>query len=366
MLKDIDLKELSEISDTKPSFISIYLNAKRNDAEKFLSRREKECLNALSEEKELKQIFQKNMEDIREFLTAGRKSEQAKAFAIFSSVPKNFFESYFLPIEVENQLVVDTSPYIRPLAMLQEEWESFAIVLLDHSNAKLYIISSAVISDTKKMHKDIMNKHKKGGCSQMRFQRLRKGAIDQFFKEVSEYLEDLLEKEKVRRIILAGPGSAKKEFEEYLPDHLKEKIIATIDEDLDVPEGRLLSDSLKDFFKKEREEENEMVQDLRAEILKGGLVTYGIDETLRAVTEGRAELLLINMGKKAKGWKCERCDIFKLGHAEKCESCGNPVYTVDVVEEIIEASANMGTILEFVMDDEFLEELGGVAAFLRY
>jgi peptide chain release factor subunit 1 len=366
MLEDIDLRELSEVSDTKPSFVSVYLNAKVNEPEKFLSRREKECLDALKKEKELRQIFQENMEQIRDFLEHGKRSEKAKSFAIFSSSPLNFFEGYLLTIEVENQLIVDTSPYIRPLALLEEEWESFAIVLLDHSNAKLYLISSAVISDTKRMHKDIMNKHKKGGCSQMRFQRLRKGAIDQFFKEVAEKLESLLEKEKVRRIILAGPGNAKKEIEDYLPEHLKAKVIAIIDEDIDVPEGQLLSDSLHDFFKKEREEENEMVQDLKAEILKDGLVVYGIDETLRAVTEGRAELLLISMGKKAKGWKCEICNLFRSGALETCYNCGKEVFTVDVIEEMVEAAENMGTTLEFIKDNEFLDELGGVAAFLRY
>lgn len=366
MLKEIDLRELSEVSDTRPSFVSVYLNIKDDHSEKFLNKREKECLNALKGEREIKEIFQKNMEDVREFLSVGVKSKEAKAFAIFSSSPKNFFEGYFLPLEVENQLIVDTSPYIRPLALLKEEWESFAIVLLDHSNAKLFLISSAIISDTKSMHKDIMNKHKKGGWSQMRFQRLRKGAIDHFFKEVSEYLEGLLEKENVRRIILAGPGNAKKEFEEYLPEQLKNKIIATIDEDIDIPEGRLLTDSIEGFFKKEREEENEMVQNLRAEILKDGLVVYGIDDSLKAVTEGRAELLLINFGTKAKGWKCERCNIFKLGTSKTCESCGNEVFTVDVIEELVEASENLGTTLEFVKDNQFLEELGGVAAFLRF
>jgi peptide chain release factor subunit 1 len=216
------------------------------------------------------------------------------------------------------------------------------------------------------MHKDIMNKHKKGGQSQMRFQRLRKGAIEHFFKDVSENLEKLLEKEDVRRIILAGPGNAKKEFLGFLPEQIKEKVIAYIDEDLDVPEGQLLSDSLVDFFKKERQEESEMVQNLRAEILKGGMVAYGIDETLKAVTEGRAELLLINMGKRAQGWKCERCGIFRPGVAHQCESCGNEVFKVDVVEELVEAAEGMGTTLEFVKENDMLDELGGVAAFLRY
>ncbi len=365
MLKEIDLRKLSEISDTRPSFLSVYLDAKDDRAEKFLNKRERECLNALKEERELKEIFKKNMDRIREFLKTG-KTGGAKSYAIFSSTPKDFFYGYELPLEVENQLIVDTSPYIRPLAMLEEEWEPMAIVLLDHSHARLYMISSSVIQDTKKMHKDIMNKHKKGGWSQMRFQRLRKGAIDQFFKEVSEYLDSFLEKEKVRRIILAGPGSAKREFLDYLPESISKNVIATIDEDINVPEGQLISDSFENFFKKEREEESEMVANLRAEILKGGLVAYGIEDTLSAVTEGRAELLLLSMGKRAVGWKCEECRIFKSGSTETCESCGKPVFRVDVVEELVESAKSLGTTLEFVKDNEFLDELGGVAAFLRF
>jgi peptide chain release factor subunit 1 len=365
LLENIDLRALSEVSDTRPSFVSLYLKAV-GDHGKFLKNRERECLKALAGDKELKTIFLKNMEDIRDFLEAGRKSKLTKSFAVFSSAPNNFFEGYLLTLELENQLIVDTSPYIRPLAMLEDEWESFAIALLDHSNAKLYLIRSAVISDSKKMHKDIMNKHKKGGWSQMRFQRLRQGAIDHFFKDVSENLEKLLEKEKIRRVILAGPGNAKKEFLDYLPEQLKNKVIATIDKELDIPEGQLVSDSLHDFFKKEREEESEMVQNLRAEILTGGLVAYGVDDTLDAVISGRADLLLVNMGKRAAGWKCERCNVFKSGQANNCESCGEPVFNVDVVEEMVESAKSMSTKIEFFPDNEVLEELGGVAAFLRY
>jgi peptide chain release factor subunit 1 len=366
MLDEIDLRRLSEVADVKPSFVSIYMSTKKEDYERFLKKRESDCLRALGDEKELKQIFSANMEKIKEFLSAGKKDHSAKSYAIFSSSSADFFETYELPMEVDNQLIVDTSPYIRPLAMLQEEWESFAIILLDHSNARLYLMTSAEIADTKKMHKDIMNKHKKGGWSQARFQRLRKGAIDHFFKEVSDYLVGFLKKEKVRRIVIAGPGNAKKEFAEYLPADIESKIIGLMDMDFDVPEGQLISDSLKTFFEKESQEENEMVDNLRAEILKGGLVTYGVDNTLDAVIAGRAELLLINMGKTTKGWKCEICNLFRSGTMETCYNCGKEVFTVDVVEEMIEAAESMGTTLEFIKDNEFLEELGGVAAFLRY
>ncbi len=311
-----------------------------------------------------KRYFDENVSAVKNYL--GQNPLKSGSVCIFACWALNFFKAIPLAVPVRDLVWINSSPYIRPLAMLQEEWESFAIILLDHSNARLYLMTSAEIADTKKMHKDIMNKHKKGGWSQARFQRLRKGAIDHFFKEVSDYLVGFLKKEKVRRIVIAGPGNAKKEFSEYLPADIQSKIIGLIDMDFDVPEGQLISDSLKTFFEKESQEENEIVDNLRAEILKGGLVTYGVDDTLDAVIAGRAELLLINMGKTTKGWKCEICNLFRSGTMETCYNCGKEVFTVDVVEEMIEAAESMGTTLEFIKDNEFLEELGGVAAFLRY
>jgi hypothetical protein len=57
MLEEIDLRKLSDVSDTRPSFVSVYLDAKDDRAEKFLNKREKECLNALKKERDLKEIF---------------------------------------------------------------------------------------------------------------------------------------------------------------------------------------------------------------------------------------------------------------------------------------------------------------------
>ncbi len=366
MLSEIDIRELSDVYDTEPTFVSVYLSLVDEHAPHFLDKRERECKKALKYDKELLEIFQENMKKIKGALDKNSFPLNSRSAVLFSCVPKDFFKAYGLSLEVENQLVVDTSPYLRMLACLQEEYEDYAVVLLDHNNAKLLIISAMDIIDSKKMHEDIMNKHKKGGWSQARFQRLRKGAIDRFFKETTEQLEKMLEKDNVRRIILAGPGNAKKEFEKQLPQHIKEKVIGLLDEDIDVADKDLMKDSLGLFFEKERKEETEYVNELKAEILKGGLVTYGVEETLERVQEGRAELLLVSMGKKGRGWKCEHCKNIGMGETVKCRSCGQSVYTVDVVEEMIELAEQMGTTVEFVKDNEFLEELGGVAAFLRF
>jgi len=67
------------------------------------------------------------------------------------------------------------------------------------------------------------------GCSQARFQRLRKGAIHAFLSEVAEILEKISD----ARIILAGPGTTKIQFRDMLPHYIVERIVDIIDIGID-------------------------------------------------------------------------------------------------------------------------------------
>ena len=92
-----------------------------------------------------------------------------------------------------------------------------------------------------------MNKHKKGGCSQARFNRLRKGAISAFLSEVIESLQKISDKS----IIIAGPGTAKNQFVDMLPKDIKEKVVDIIDINID-DEKKLLKESI--YLISEREQ----------------------------------------------------------------------------------------------------------------
>ena len=92
-----------------------------------------------------------------------------------------------------------------------------------------------------------MSRHKKGGWSQARFQRLRKGSIHAFFSEVIEELQ----KVACSNIILAGPGQAKHELKQILPKSLQENTVALIDADIDDEQG-LLKESIGIMTEKEK------------------------------------------------------------------------------------------------------------------
>ncbi|MBN2066354.1 MAG: hypothetical protein JW771_06065 [Candidatus Thermoplasmatota archaeon] len=348
------LRTLSEVYDveSKDTFVSCYIN--KHDDPKFLQRREHACASLLGREEQ--ENFQQTMQEIKDFLQI----KNVTYGALFASYKHRFFHYVSLPVTINNLFVVDSSPYIRPLARINDEWESFTLVLLDSHYAKVLSVSLGRVDQTRQLSADIMNKHKKGGMSQARFQRLRKGAMHTFFTEVIGRLEAVADD----RIILAGPGQAKKQFHELLPQHLASRVVDVIDIDID-DEQELLQESLHLISQREDTKSHDAVKQLKAEILRDGLVAYGIDETLQAVKNGQVDLLLVEKDYKVKGCLCEHCQILRAGPINECPVCGGHTTEADVIEEIIEFAERTDATVEF-SDDEELARLGHVGAILRY
>jgi peptide chain release factor subunit 1 len=348
------IRELSENYDKESlnTFISVYINKK--DDPKFLSRRESACSSLLS--KVEADNFVKTMEMIEESL----QKEQATTLAIFASHKYDFLRVLSLPIALHNSLVVDTSPYIRPLARIQDEFEDYTLVVMDSHQARIYAISLGVVEQQKSLSEDIMNKHKKGGWSQQRFQRLRRGAIHKFYTEVLEFLE----KSEPKQIILAGPGTAKQHFTELMPQHLQQKIIATIDSSFD-DNKRLLSSSLTAMRNHEQQEADDVIEQIKSEIFKDGLAVYGLEHTLQAAQQGKIDILVVEKDYKLKGCICEHCQLIKAGPIKDCPLCGQPTSEADVIEEIIEFAERTDATVEFTEHEE-LQNLGHIAALLRF
>ncbi len=350
---DEAIKELSSIYDKESmdTFVSLYFDGKDK---KFIYRREKAVMAILKGE-ELEN-FVKTMEKIKEFL--GKK--HTGNVAIFASHKHDYFKVVDIPVKIKNLLVVDSSPYIRPLVELTDTWESFTLVLLNTNHAKIFSVSCGKIAEKKRLSAYIMNKHKKGGWSQARFQRLRKGSIHAFFVEVMEELQKFASD----NIIIAGPGQAKHEFKAMLPKRLQEKIVDVIDVDIEDEHG-LFEESMAAMAEKEMEEKRDTMQHLKKEILRDGLGVCGVDDVIEAARNGQIELLLVEKGYKLRGWICENCQAVGKGTAEECPYCHKKTSEVDIIEEIIEFAERTDAKVEFISGDE-IKNLGHIAALLRY
>ncbi len=354
-IRNVDIKELAEVYDldNEDSFISLYIH---NFDERFIEKRSSACKNALK--KKMYENFEKTMEIIYTHINKNRKHG-----AIFASYKNNFFKEYEI-LPSENLLVVDSSPYIKPIVKMMDEYDNYGLVLINSHKAKIYIVSAGKIEHEKNVSKTIMSKHKKGGWSQARFQRIRKGAINQFLKEAAEDTEKIFLKDKINKIVVAGPGEAKIWFKEHLPKSIQDKIIDIIDESFHEMEPEIISDAGMVIKKDEEAEKKEILDMLKKELLKNGLAVHGIEETIKAAEEEKIDVLLVGNKMKIRGWKCERCNVIGIGIKQRCPYCGHETTSVDVVEEVIELAERSDARIEFFNGE--LKKFGGIAALLRY
>ena len=366
-LEQIDLKLFSEVHDpdSQDTYISLYFDVTKPDL-KFLDKRIRICKSILKQDRELLNNFDKTMEMVREYAEKSGREKGQKGLVIFASDEHNFFRPFKLSLPVENMLVADTSPYIRPLARLIDDYETFGLLLLDSQHMKLYIVSSGKVDFKAQKAKDIMNKHKKGGWSQARFARLRQGAIDKFMKEVAEDVEKTFSQDHIAKIVIAGPGNPKVQFKEYLSQHIREKIVDLIEIGFDEAEGTIVSKAAEIVIQDEKTQDDLHVAEWKEEILRNGLAVYGIQETKVAVMNGQVELLLVSKDFKKVGWKCEHCQFIDVGSKPECPYCGGEANEVDIVEEIVEFAVRTDTSIDFVDQNPMLDELGGVGALLRF
>jgi peptide chain release factor subunit 1 len=337
--------------DSLNTFVSLYYDGKD---ECFIQHREKVIQSILTDD-ELKN-FLKTMEKIKTYL----KRNKVANYAIFASDKNNFFKAITFPVNVKNSLSVDVSPYIHQIAELADEWQAYTLVLLNSNHAKIFSFSCGEINVEEDLSADIMNKHKKGGMSQARFQRLRKGNIHAFLTEVVDALQKIAHDD----IILAGPGETKKQFRDMLPIILQQGIIAEVNVDIDDEYG-LFNETHEIMCEKEKQEHHRLLDLIQTEILKNGLAVYGINDTLAAAKNGQLEALLVEKDVRQKGWVCEPCQLLEDGMLSLCPHCGKKTSEVNIIEEIIKLATRTGAIVEF-SQDENLKKIGPVAGLLRF
>lgn len=362
-----DLRALCERydADSRPVYLSLYADLSGGDHEAELRRRRKEIEATLDPDlvrDELGNLW----EAAWAACGAAAAEDGSRGVAVFAG-PDGWVEAHALREPIRTRLVLDSSPYVRPLARFADDHESFALVLLDSEQAAVFTVSAGKPELEAEASTSLIGRHRRGGMSQMRYQRHRQGQVDKFYDGVAERLAALVAKDTLPRILVAGPGTAKKEFVGRLPKDLAERVTAV--EDCDFKDGPTDDALVRRFVALMRDEEAKegahWVSALRRELSTGELATTGALPVAKEAAAGRVERLVVLRGAAVPGSKCEEHqEVFP--RSDTCH-CGNDGADVDLVNEAVEFTVRSGGSWEFVEAPEpFLDGVGGVGALLRW
>src|SRR6185295_15467110 len=166
MFNKIDLRELAQISGPERAFVSLYLAAP--ESLNGLKGRLDTIRALLSESPAEAEHFEENLKLVETWLA--EHTWTSEGLCLFVCWALDFVRAHPLSVAVPDMIWVDSSPYIRPLAELQDEYENFAVVAADNSASRIFFVTSARPDEDARIKGDIKNNVKKGGWSQKRYE----------------------------------------------------------------------------------------------------------------------------------------------------------------------------------------------------
>ena len=183
--------------------------------------------------------------------------------------------------------------------MLQDD-NIIGLLAIDAKDAGWGLLHGDKLEVLKETGSGVAGKHRQGGQSAKRFQKLREMELQYYFNRVAhitrEYFIDIY---KVKGLIVSGPGPTKEDFikNEYLEYRLQNNIIATIDASYSGSEGireafAKCSDILSNF---RMVEEKKIIEKLFQEInTNSGLGSYGLKEVIEMLRNNIAAMVVIS------------------------------------------------------------------------
>jgi len=290
--------------------------------------------------------------------------------AVYSCTPEGFWEVVALHTRPRNQAHYDAIPYIRPLVHLLDEYDRYAVLLLDKARARLFFVELARIVEADEFADLVVKKHKQGGWSAADFQRHHETHVVWHVKHTLEELREFEARHPFDRLVVAGPTEVLSTFVDLLPKELESKLAGTFTAQLIAPPEEILLKTLELEQSLERAEELELVEQTLELAAKGGPATVGLEDTVGAAMENRVMRLLVTENIRPEGYECPACGFVSVRpDAGTCPLCEAPLTHVnDLIESLIRAVLRQQARVELVRGKgaEKLDAAGGIAARLRF
>ncbi len=271
--------------------------------------------------------------------------------------------------------------------------KSYGLFVIDRAEAAYGIASGKRIHVQEYLVSNIMGKHRQGGQSAQRFERLIEEAAHKFFKRATEHACSywLPELKNIQAIIIGGPG-ATKDFvvkNGYFHHEITKKIAkTTFDVGYSNESGvrELVGNAGGLMGEIELEAEKDVVNEFLEELVKQHpKATYGELMIKQALEQGAVSKLLISEGmrKNLVEILCKSCSnewtasLLRMQALPKCPSCKSDgddlkeLNSISLIDEYSSLAAKGRSEVHFIsMDTEegvqLMSGFGGLAAVLRY
>src|SRR5213593_157199 len=295
---------------------------------------------------------------------------RGKGLAVFSCTPRGLWHASFFAVRVMNHLAFEPTPDVAPLLRLVDEYERYAVAVVDKERARLFTVFLGEIEEMEEFKDFVIGKHRQGGVSDARYQRHHETHVYWHLKRVAQRLAELHRRRRFDRLILAGPEEATTELRRVLPRALAHRVAAVIPAEVFASERQILDKTLEIERRIERESEQRLVRQLVDLAGPGGRAILGVRPTLAALWADLVQTLVVAHSVRGDGSECPNCLRLEPGRVESCPTCGAAMrHLHDIYHRAMERAVDQAGSVEVVYGEaerHLVDVGGGLGALLRY
>ena len=392
------LKELANKKGRGTELVTVYIPPEKQVSDVVKHMREELSQSANIKSKQTKKNVQSAIEVIMQRMKLFPKPPEKGLVLFVGMIPRGGpgtekMETYmFEPPEPVQTYIYhcDSTFYLKPLEEIIVDKDIYGLAVIDRKEATIAILRGKRIDVVKNLTSGVPGKHKAGGQSQRRFDRLIDLAAHEFLKRIGTHMnEAFLGVPDLKGVIIGGPGHTKEEFVEgdYLHHEIKNKLITTVDTSYTGEFGirEVMEKSMDVLTEIDVVREKKLVQRFLVELInEHGLASYGEAEVRHNLQIGAVEILLLSEDLKSKrlNYECPTCNTKTektvknetIVKDKTCPNCNEKMKVdekVDIIDDFVALAEEVGSDVELISTEteegmQLLKAFGGVGAILRY
>ncbi|MDP1553635.1 MAG: peptide chain release factor aRF-1 [Methanobacteriaceae archaeon] len=392
------LQELSDKKGRGTELVSVYIPRDKQISDVVKHMREEQSQSANIKSKSTKKNVQSAIEVIMQRLRLFPTPPERGLVLFVGMIPRGGpgtekMETYvFEPPEPIQTYTYhcDSEFFLEPLKEMLADKDVYGLAVLDRKEATIATLKGKRVDIVKTLTSGVPGKHKAGGQSQRRFDRVIELAAHEFLKKIGKHINDsFLPIPDLNGVILGGPGHTKEDFlkGDYMHHEIKNKVITTVDTSYTGEFGirEVIDKSMDALAEMEVIQEKKLVQKFLHELVSDdGLASYGEKEVRHNLLMGAVEILLLSedIYSQRKTYECSVCGhtsnyTYKNANEDSekiCKKCNEKMKITeskDVIDDFVEMAEEVGSDVEIISTEteegiQLLRAFGGIGAVLRY
>jgi peptide chain release factor subunit 1 len=306
--------------------------------------------------------------DIKQIRDAlGRGGWPPGSVAIFSCSGRGLYEEIPLPRQVREQVVVDETPFTRPMLAVLSEFQRVCVLVVDKASARIWELDQDELRTAGSVRDPVLRKRDyAAGLAEDRVRNKAEELAKRHFRRVVQLLGNLLQTRGCELLIIGGHDYEIPEFVQFLPGDVRDRVAGTFCADPgSVSPIELRRCAGEILARYQREQEHALVSSVLAKAAAGQPAALGLESCLWAGCAAAIETLVVVEGATVPGVVCDKSGWLALA-GDACPICGSRTRrTPDVIDELVEAVVSESGLARHVMADARLSEYI-VAAELRF